>query len=157
MAALRLLVQLDQDGRMATAAEQTILARYSGWGDSRFEKIFNEQRYPDKEIEKLNAYDFDELSYDERKDTVKVEAARASRAIEFRLRREIKALVTPEEWNAIRRSRVNAFYTTPDVIRGMWSALERLGIGQAAVLRILEPSAGAGRFLGLQPKHLAAR
>ncbi len=42
--AIRLLKQLEAEGRQATAAEQTILARYSGWGATSLQQVF--QRYP---------------------------------------------------------------------------------------------------------------
>ena len=42
---------------------------------------------------------------------------------------ELKTLLTPEEYRKVGRSRLNAFYTTPEVISAMWRGLERLGAG----------------------------
>ena len=69
-------------------------------------------------------------------------------------REELKELVTDDEHEAIRDSRKNAFYTSPEVVNNMWDTLEGMGIDDVGELKILEPSAGSGRFLGLQPKKL---
>ena len=69
----------------------------------------------------------------------------------------LKATTTPEEYEAIERSRVNAFYTTPEVIDATWQALRGMGIEKLPNIRVLEPSAGSGRYLGFQPPDLAAR
>ena len=71
--------------------------------------------------------------------------------------RELRSLVTPEEYESIRGSRLNAFYTTSDVINSMWSSLQDMGAGQLESPVVLEPSAGAGRFLGLQPPEMARK
>src|SRR5439155_17006122 len=39
----------------------------------------------------------------------------------------------------------------------MWQGLHTLGLGNLSVPRILEPAAGIGRFLGLQPTEIATR
>lgn len=67
-------------------------------------------------------------------------------------RSQIKSLLTPEEYKSARDSTINAHYTSPDVIKGMWTALEHLGFKGG---RVLEPSAGIGHFIGLQPEALA--
>ena len=71
--------------------------------------------------------------------------------------RELRGLVTPEEYESIRGSRLNAFYTTSDVINSMWSSLQGMGADQLESPVVLEPSAGAGRFLGLQPPEMARK
>ena len=70
---------------------------------------------------------------------------------------ELQELTTEDEWNAISGSRLNAFYTTPEVIGAMWGGLDRLGASKAeGTLRVLEPSAGTGRFLDHMPRNLRA-
>ena len=71
--------------------------------------------------------------------------------------KELRELVTPEEYESIRGSRLNAFYTSPEVINQMWSGLVNMGASELKDPVVLEPSAGAGRFLGLQPQDLARR
>lgn len=61
---------------------------------------------------------------------------------------ELKALLTPDEYAAARASTRNAHYTSPEVVKAMWSAVERLGFTRGAVL---EPSVGAGNFIGFMP------
>ncbi|KKQ53961.1 MAG: methylase protein, partial [Candidatus Woesebacteria bacterium GW2011_GWC1_38_13] len=68
----------------------------------------------------------------------------------------LKELVGDDEYQAIEKSRINAFYTTPEIIASMWQALEKMGIKNIAHPRVLEPSAGSGRFLGLQPPDMSA-
>jgi len=70
---------------------------------------------------------------------------------------QLRELTTEDEYQAIERSRLNAFYTSPEVINAMWAGIRKLGVDNVAHPRILEPSAGSGRFLGLQPADMAAR
>ena len=72
-------------------------------------------------------------------------------------RRELQELVSPDEFESIRGSRLNAFYTTAPVINQMWSSLTGMGAGDLKNPVVLEPSAGSGRFLGLQPPEMARR
>ena len=64
----------------------------------------------------------------------------------------LEELLSDEEWKAARQSTQNAMYTPPAIISALWETLERMGFSGGAVL---EPSAGVGHFLGLQPLHLA--
>ena len=72
-------------------------------------------------------------------------------------REELEGLVSDDELEGIRRSRINAFYTTPQVVNSMWKDLSAMGADRLENPKILEPSAGSGRFLGLQPTEMAAR
>ena len=58
---------------------------------------------------------------------------------------ELKALLTPEEYDSAKRTTFNAFYTSPIVIDAMHQAISRLGVSPGAT--ILEPGVGSGRFL----------
>ncbi len=58
---------------------------------------------------------------------------------------ELKALLTPEEYDSARRTTFNAFYTSPTVISSMHEALTRLGVPDNAT--ILEPGCGVGNFM----------
>ena len=70
---------------------------------------------------------------------------------------ELEELTTDEELRAIRLSRLNAFYTTPELVNSMWDTLNKMGADKLKNPKVLEPSAGSGRFLGLQPKGMADR
>lgn len=61
---------------------------------------------------------------------------------------ELKDLLTDEEYAAALASTPNAHYTSPTIIRGIYSALERFGFTGG---RVLEPSSGVGHFIGLAP------
>ena len=74
-----------------------------------------------------------------------------------RRKEELESLVSPVELDGIRRSRLNAFYTTPAVVNSMWDTVSKMGVGKLDKPKVLEPSAGSGRFLGLQPKEMAER
>jgi hypothetical protein len=65
-----------------------------------------------------------------------------------------RALVSDDEYNSARESTLNAHFTSPDVIRGMWDAMAHLGFkgGQA-----IEPAAGVGHFIGLIPDKVASK
>ena len=122
IAAIRLLKELQAQGRPATPEERGVLAKYSGFGDSAFEQGFSYTREP---------------AWQERKEA-------------------LQEMVTGEEYDAIMRSRLNAFYTTPEIIRAMWEGLREMGAGDIPNLKVLEPSAGSGRFLAYQPRDMAA-
>ena len=64
---------------------------------------------------------------------------------------ELKNTLSPEEYSAARASILNAFYTSPTVIRSMYEALENMGLKQG---NILEPSCGVGNFMGLIPESM---
>lgn len=129
--ALRVLKIIENDKRQATPEEQAILANYSGFGDSAFGQAFD-PKY-------RSSYDKSPLDPFEKRG------------------RELQELVTPEEFNSIKASRTNAFYTTPEVVKAMWAGLDKMGATKLQHPRILEPSAGSGRFLGYEPTELAAR
>ena len=65
---------------------------------------------------------------------------------------ELKALLTPEEYDAARGSTLNAHYTSPAVIRAIYEAVGGMGFEGG---RILEPSMGVGNFFGLLPENMA--
>ena len=65
---------------------------------------------------------------------------------------ELKNTLSPEEYRAARASTLNAFYTSPIVIRSMYEALENMGLKQG---NILEPSCGVGNFMGLIPESMS--
>ena len=123
--AIRLVKDLEEEGRAATHAEQEVLGEYSGFGGSYFEQAFSPGGAREPAWE--------------------------------RRRQELEDLVTADELEAIRVSRKNAFYTSPEIIDSMWDTLEGMGVDRLGELRVLEPSAGSGRFLGMQPASLTAK
>jgi hypothetical protein len=68
--------------------------------------------------------------------------------------RQLKGNLTEAEWEAARLSTINAHFTSPEVIRAMWSAVTRLGFRGG---KVLEPAGGIGHFFGLMPEGAADR
>ena len=114
VAAIRLLKDLEAQGRSATPEEQEVLSRYVGWGG--IPQAFDE--------------------------------ANEKWASEYA---ELKTLLTPEEYASARGSTLNAHFTSPTVIEGMYQALERMGVHPDT---ILEPAMGVGNFFGLLPESM---
>ena len=65
---------------------------------------------------------------------------------------ELKGLLSEDEYAAARGSVLNAHYTSPTVIRGIYDAVERMGFRSG---NILEPSMGVGNFFGMLPDSMA--
>ena len=61
---------------------------------------------------------------------------------------ELKGLLSEDEYAAARSSTLNAHYTSPTVIRGIYDAVERMGFRSG---NILEPSMGVGNFFDMLP------
>ena len=114
VAAIRLLKDLEAQGRSATPEEQEVLSRYVGWGG--IPQAFDE--------------------------------ANEKWASEYA---ELKTILTPEEYASARGSTLNAHFTSPTVIEGMYQALEQMGVHPDTVL---EPAMGVGNFFGLMPESM---
>jgi hypothetical protein len=126
--AIKLIKQLETEGRMATPEEQAVLVKFVGWGGlpGVFDRR-NEWYNPNASY----GYNRDKPEfYDEYK--------------------ELKELLTDEEWNAASRSTVNAHYTSATVVKGVWAALQHMGYDQKNGT-VLEPASGIGHFFGLMP------
>ena len=65
---------------------------------------------------------------------------------------QLKELLSEDEYAAARASTLNAHYTSPTVIRGIYNAVERMGFRSG---NILEPSLGVGNFFGMLPDSMA--
>lgn len=68
--------------------------------------------------------------------------------------KELKELLTDEEYKAARASTTTAFYTPVSVIKNIYGALERLGFKGG---KILEPSMGTGNFFGVMPESMRGK
>ena len=64
---------------------------------------------------------------------------------------QLKELLTPEEYTAVRGSTLNAHYTSPTVIRAIYETVGRMGFETG---NILEPSCGVGNFFGMLPEEM---
>ena len=64
---------------------------------------------------------------------------------------ELESLLTADEYKEARASTLNAFYTSPTVIKAMYEALGNMGLSKG---NVLEPSCGVGNFMGLVPDSM---
>ena len=65
--------------------------------------------------------------------------------------KELKSVLSDEEYHAAMESTLTAFYTPPVVIKAMYEALDRLGFKQG---NVLEPCCATGNFFGLLPESM---
>lgn len=119
--AIRLLKQIEKQGRRATPAEQERLARYAGAGSLN-------PAVPNSDGRVRAGYE--DIAAD------------------------LQSLVSKDEMETIARTTQYAFYTSEEIVRGMWTAAERLGFKGGTVF---EPGMGIGHFLGMAPDSIADR
>ena len=65
---------------------------------------------------------------------------------------ELKGLLTEQEYESARASTLNAHYTSPTVIKAIYSAIENMGFRTG---NVLEPACGIGNFFGLVPESMS--
>ena len=134
VAALRLIHQLNQDGRFATREEQEVLSLYVGWGG--LDGAFGELAY----------------NRDARKSEMR---AKQNWEKEFQELRQLvtDGIISEEEYRGMSESTKNAHYTSMEVISAMYDGLKKLGFQGG---RMLEPSSGVGNFVGGMPADMTA-
>ena len=64
---------------------------------------------------------------------------------------QLKELLSPQEYRQANASVLDAFYTSPMVIDGIYKALEKFGFTGG---NILEPAMGVGNFFGRMPENM---
>jgi N12 class adenine-specific DNA methylase len=125
IAAIKLVKQLEAEGRMATPEEQAVLVKFVGWGG--LPGVFD---YKNEQYKRWPSYYPKPEFYDQWL--------------------ELKELLTKEEWEAAANSTLNAHYTSATVVRGVWKALAHMGFDRFKG-NVLEPAAGIGHFFGCMP------
>lgn len=68
--------------------------------------------------------------------------------------KELKGILSEDEYKRARSSVLNAYFTNPNIIRAMYDGLQALGFKGG---EILEPSAGVGHFAGAMPEKIVQR
>lgn len=68
--------------------------------------------------------------------------------------KELKDLLSAEDYEQAKGSTLNAYYTDKKVIDGIYAGLARMGV--KGNNRILEPSMGTGNFFGFMPQEIAS-
>lgn len=145
LAALQLLQQMESDEHAAplTVVQQETLTRYSGWGDTEI----LQRAFPTGTSAHATPHP------------------------------SLAPFITPEETSSLLASSLNAHYTSLPIIRAIYTALDHFGLMQerqtrlleleaqqsvklgaaAPKLRVLEPAAGIGHWLGAMPPVWRAR
>ena len=135
VAAIRLIKQLESEGRYATEAEQEVLSKYIGWGG--LDKAFGEYRFNrETRRSEMAAKDGWEKEFAELKSLVD------------------DGIITEQEYKDMSASTKNAHYTSIEVIKAMYDGLAGLGFKGG---RMLEPSSGVGNFVGAMPAHMTEK
>ncbi|WP_165178112.1 hypothetical protein [Desulfovibrio sp. ZJ369] len=146
IAAIRLVKQLEKEGRPATPAEKKILTQFTGRG-SLAQTVFNPDFVLYARLEGRGGGLPPYLSADAVSKYRKWKSQYGEA-----LHPDLGGLLTEKEWAAAEKSTLNAHYTDRRVISVMWEMAEKLGFRGG---RVLEPSAGTGLFFGLMPERLA--
>ncbi|MFE4539678.1 hypothetical protein ACFRKB_32210 [Streptomyces scopuliridis] len=134
--AVRVLKRVRGEKRPASADEQEVLARWSGWGS--VPEIFSARPLADDPVfgpggEREGGY-----------------AAGAARWESFAdVRDPLRVLLDDDEWRAAAASTLSAHYTPPEITSALWQALADLGFDGGEVL---EPGSGAGVTFGTAPE-----
>ena len=132
--AIRLIKQLETEGRYATEAEQKILSKYVGWGG--LANAFGEYRY----------------NRETRRSEWTPKTGWEKELSELRSLVD-EGVITEQEYSAMSASTTNAHYTAIEVIKAMYDGLASLGFKGG---RMLEPSSGVGNFVGAMPAAMSA-
>ncbi|MFI9214292.1 hypothetical protein ACIGW7_39955 [Streptomyces sp. NPDC053253] len=135
LAAVRTLKEVQAAERPATAEEQQILARWSGWGS--VPDVFAARPQQDDPVFGPGG---------EREGGYAAAAARWEALAE--VRDPLRELLDDAEWRAAAASTLSAHYTPPEVTAALWQALADLGFDGGEVL---EPGSGAGVTFGTAP------
>lgn len=159
--AIELLRQLDEEQRNPTQAERAVLLAYTGWGSLKgaFDDAMAER------WRKLQAGSIAKEWAAGNKDEARRYADASKADTDYvgilswgdkwgETHKQLKDRFSEKEYNAAKRSVLNAHFTTPSIIDGMWGMLRKLGFRGG---NVLEPAGGTGHFIGTQPEDLAAR
>ena len=126
--AIKTLQKIEAENRYATPEEQRILAGYVGWGG--IPQAFTTDRAADSIGGNLG------------------EAAPSGWEDE---QKELRELLSEDEYKAARASTLTSFYTPPEVTDGIFQALHQFGFEGG---NILEPSMGVGNFFAKMPDDI---
>ena len=164
-AAMKLLRELEQQGRNPTPEEKRVLAAYTGWGwikeafnTIRAQKYAEMRQTAESYIASKPRWEY--RRFDKWQDyythfgTEDHERILSWADNYFETHERLKAELSDKEFHAAEKSTLNAHFTTPSVIDAMWQAVARLGFKGG---RAMEPGGGIGHFIGVQPENLAQR
>ena len=68
---------------------------------------------------------------------------------------ELKLLLTDAEYKAAMDSTITAYYTEPELIKSIYTALDNFGFEGGKNRKLLDPAMGTGNFFSVLPEHLS--
>lgn len=68
---------------------------------------------------------------------------------------ELKLLLTEAEYKAAMDSTITAYYTEPELIKSIYTALDNFGFEGGKNRKLLDPAMGTGNFFSVLPEHLS--
>lgn len=128
--AIRTLREVENSGKPATEQQKAKLARYVGWGGL------------------ANALDENKFKASER--SWIADANWNAKYLPYY--KQLKELLSPEEFRSAVQSTTTSHYTPEPIIRNLWNIATRVGFTGGM---ISEPAMGVGHILGLMPKGIA--
>ena len=126
--AIQTLQKIEAENRYATPEEQSIMAKYVGWGG--IPQAFVSDRTAENIGGNLG------------------EAAPSGWETE---QQQLRELLSDDEYKAARASTLTSFYTPPEVADGVYQALSQFGFEGG---NVLEPSMGVGNFFSKMPEEM---
>lgn len=126
--AIQVLQKIEAENRYATPEEQSVMAKYVGWGG--IPQAFTTDRAAESLGGNLG------------------EAAPSGWETE---QKQLRELLSPDEYKAARASTLTSFYTPPEVTDGVYQALSQFGFEGG---NVLEPSMGVGNFFSKMPENM---
>lgn len=126
--AIQVLQKIEAENRYATPEEQSVMKKYVGWGG--IPQAFTTDRAAESFGGNLG------------------EAAPSGWETE---QKQLRELLSPDEYKAARASTLTSFYTPPEVTDGVYQALSQFGFEGG---NVLEPSMGVGNFFSKMPENM---
>lgn len=128
--AIRTLREVENSGKPATEQQKAKLARYVGWGGLASALDENKFKASDHPWGADTNWNAKYLPY----------------------YKQLKEILSPEEFKSAIQSTTTSHYTPEPIIRNLWNIVQRVGFTGGMVS---EPSMGVGHILGLMPKEIA--
>lgn len=128
--AIRTLREVENSGKPATEQQKAKLVRYVGWGGLASALDENKFKASNRPWGADTNWNAKYLPY----------------------YKQLKEILSPEEFKSAIQSTTTSHYTPEPIIRNLWNIVQRVGFTGGMVS---EPSMGVGHILGLMPKEIA--
>lgn len=128
--AIRTLREVENSGKPATEQQKAKLVRYVGWGGLASALDENKFKASDRPWSADTNWNAKYLPY----------------------YKQLKEVLSPEEFKSAIQSTTTSHYTPEPIIRNLWNIAQRVGFTGGMVS---EPAMGVGHILGLMPKEIA--